>query len=133
MSGAVSFVLGLLGLGASGAVSARQNMSENKKIAEYKAAYGYDADTETQKMYKRVEEEWWIMCKRSRNCLNETWLDPNSHVRPTIRRKNWFRRHLEAKGIPYDEVILDRVTGVTAEKRQIEMMYSAGKKRRGWF
>lgn len=73
------------------------------------------------------------MCKRSRNCLGETWVDPNSHVRPTIRRKNWFRRHLEAKGIPYDEVILNRVTGVTAEKRQIEMMYSAGKKHRGWF
>lgn len=132
MSGAVSFVLGLLGLGAGGAISTGQSISENKRIAEYKAAYGYDADAETRKMYKRVEEEWWQMCNRSRNCLGETWLDPNDHRSVAMRRKSWFRRHLQAKGIPYDEVILDRVTGVTAEKRRIEMMRSAGKRRR-WF
>ena len=33
MSGAVSFVLGLLGLGAAGGINAGQNAAENKRIA----------------------------------------------------------------------------------------------------
>ena len=38
MSGAVSFVLGLLGLGASGAVSAGQSMSDKKRASQLPSA-----------------------------------------------------------------------------------------------
>lgn len=133
MSGAVSFVLGLLGLGAAGGVSVGQSISDNKKMAEYRAEYGLDADAETKKMRKRVKEEWWQICSWSHNCLGECWYNPDSHVSTAMMRKRWLRRHLEAKGIPYDDVVLDDCCGVTDEKRRIRMMYSAGKKRHGWF
>ena len=131
MSGAIAFIEGLFGLAAASGISAGQSVSQAKRDAEYRAAYGLDADTETKKMRKRVEEEWWVMCRRTRNCLGETFVD--SPGRLTIRRKNWFRRHLEAKGIPYDEIVLDNCCGITAERAQMELLKNAGKKRRGWF
>ena len=62
MSGAVSFVLGLLGLGASGAVSAGQNASLKKKDYEFGEAYGYHGTPDTLRMRERVRKEWWNMC-----------------------------------------------------------------------
>lgn len=132
MSGAVSFVLGLLGFGAAGGVSAAQGVNERREEAEYRAAYGLDTDAETRRMRKRVEEEWWQICSWNHNCLGECWYVPDSHMSTAMMRKRWFRRHLEAKGIPYDDVVLNNCCGVTAEKRRIEMMYNAGKRRR-WF
>lgn len=132
MSGAVSFVLGLLGLGAAGGINAAQGVSQKREEAEYRTAYGLDADAETKKMRKRVEDEWWQICSWNHNCLGETWYVPGSSMSIPMMRKRWFRRHLDAKGIPYDDVVLNNCCGVTAEKRRIEMMYSAGKHRR-WF
>ena len=122
MSGAVSFVLGLLGFGAAGGVSAVQGVSQRKKEAELAEMYGWNADTETQKMRKRVEEEWRQINKWNHNCLGETWYLPDSCMSIPMMRKRWFRRHLEAKGIPYDEVILDKVTGVSFERLQKQML-----------
>lgn len=66
MSGAVSFVLGLLGFGAAGGVSAAQGVSQRKKEAEQAEIYGdNNVDAETRKMRKRVEEEWWQICSWS--------------------------------------------------------------------
>mgnify|MGYP000156374656 FL=1 len=39
-----------------------------------------------------------------------------------MMRKRWFRRHLEAKGIPYDDVVLNNVTGVSFERLQQKML-----------
>ena len=122
MSGAVSFVLGLLGFGAAGGVSAVQGVSQRKKEAELAEMYGWNADTETQKMRKRVEEEWRQNASWNHNCLGETWYLPDSCMSIPMMRKRWFRRHLEAKGIPYDEVILDKVTGVSFERLQKQML-----------
>ena len=38
MSGAVSFVLGLLGLGAAGGVSVGQSISDNKRVSQLPGA-----------------------------------------------------------------------------------------------
>ena len=122
MSGAVSFVLGLLGFGAAGGVSAVQGVSQRKQEAELAEMYGWNADTETQKMRKRVEEEWRQIASWNHNCLGETWYLPDSCMSIPMMRKRWFRRHLEAKGIPYDEVILDKVTGVSFERLQKQML-----------
>ena len=122
MSGAVSFVLGLLGFGAAGGVSAVQGVSQRKKEAELAEMYGWNADTETQKMRKRVEEEWRQIASWNHNCLGETLYLPDSCMSIPMMRKRWFRRHLEAKGIPYDEVILDKVTGVSFERLQKQML-----------
>ena len=62
MSGAVSFVLGLLGLGTSGAVSAGQNASLKKKDYEFGEAHGYHGTPDTLRMRERVRKEWWSMC-----------------------------------------------------------------------
>ena len=96
MSGAVSFVLGLLGFGAAEGVSAVQGVSQRKKEAEQAEIYGdNNVDAETRKMRKRVEEEWWQICSWSHNCLGECWYIPGSHMSTAMMRKRWFRRHLE--------------------------------------
>lgn len=123
MSGAVSFVLGLLGFGAAGGVSAVQGVSQRKKEAEQAEIYGdNNVDAETRKMRKHVEEEWWQICSWSHNCLGECWYIPGSHMSTAMMRKRWFRRHLEAKGIPYDDVVLNNVTGVSFERLQQKML-----------
>lgn len=123
MSGAVSFVLGLLGFGAAGGVSAAQGVSQRKKEAEQAEIYSdNNVDAETRKMRKRVEEEWWQICSWSHNCLGECWYIPGSHMSTAMMRKRWFRRHLEAKGIPYDDVVLNNVTGVSFERLQKKML-----------
>lgn len=84
--------------------------------------YGWDADAETKKMRKRVEEEWRQIASWNHNCLGECWYIPGNHMSTAMMRKRWFRRHLEAKGIPYDDVVLDKVTGVTADKIRKQML-----------
>nr|DAL66753.1 MAG TPA: hypothetical protein [Bacteriophage sp.] len=122
MSGAVSFVLGLLGFGAAGGINLGQSVSQKKKEAELAEMYGWDADAETKKMRKRVEEEWRQIASWNHNCLGECWYIPGNHMSTAMMRKRWFRRHLEAKGIPYDDVVLDKVTGVTADKIRKQML-----------
>ena len=52
---------------------------------------------------------------------------------PYYQTKFWFRDHLNAKGISYDDAILDEVCGVNYEKLMNKMLFEAGKKRRRWF
>ena len=103
MSGAVSFVLGLLGLGAATGVSAVQDAGINKKKDQVAGFHCWEGDPETLKMRRRVRDEWMS------------------------------KAHLDAKGIPYDDEILDEVSHVNGDRNNIALMYSAGKKRRGWF
>lgn len=132
MSGAVSFVLGLLGLGAAGGVNVGQSISENKRVSQVPGIDVWDADTETNKMRERVYKEW--MNLGSINCLGK-W--PSEY--PTGRyqhsqRRNWFRAHLEAKGIPYDDEILDEVTGINGERSRMRMIDDARRRARNkWF
>lgn len=57
MSGAVSFVLGLLGLGASGAVSAGQSMSDKKRASQLPSVQCWNTDSETLQMRERIISE----------------------------------------------------------------------------
>lgn len=133
MSGAVSFVLGLLGLGASGAVSAGQSVSQAKKKAELAEMYGWnETDIEVKKMRERVRKEWWSIPDCHPNCLGKWPQDYPSNLGPYYQTKYWFRDHLKAKGIPYDDVILDDVCGVNYEKLLNQRLREAGKKRHGW-
>lgn len=133
MSGAVSFVLGLLGLGAAAGVSAVQDAGINKRKDQVAGIHCWEGDTETLQMRRRVYDEWMNLHGGGPNCLGK-W--PSEY--PTGRYMHskyryWFKAHLDAKGIPYDDEILDEVSHVNGDKNRIALMYSAGKKRRGWF
>ena len=133
MSGAVSFVLGLLGLGAAAGVSAVQDAGINKKKDQVAGIHCWEGDTETLQMRRRVRDEWMSLHGGGPNCLGK-W--PSEY--PTGRYMHskyryWFKAHLDAKGIPYDDEILDEVSHVNGDRNNIALMYSAGKKRRGWF
>ncbi len=136
MSGAVSFVLGLLGLGASGAVSAGQAISQQKKKDELAEMYGWnETDVEVKKMRERVRKEWWSIPDCHPNCLGKWPQDYPDHLGPYYQTKFWFRDHLKAKGIPYDDVILNDVCGVNYEKLLKKRLDDAvhGRNRRRWF
>ena len=134
MSGAVSFVLGMLGLGAAGAVSAGEHVSMNKKVAEYKRESGWDATGERARMYERVRKERRSIHDGCPNCLGKFRREYPSGQYLHSRDRNWFKAHLDAKGIPYDDIILDEVSGVNDDKRWIRMTEQHHRKaRRGWF
>ena len=135
MSGAISFVLGLLGLGTGAAVGAGQNMSQSKKIAEMNRMTGADATGERARMYDRVWKEWWNTPYEGMNCLGKFQCEYQSGPYLHSKTRNWFRAHLDAKGIPYDDIILDKVSGVTGDKIRNQMVHDAVVKaqRRGWF
>lgn len=60
MSGAVSFVLGLLGFGAAGGVSAVQGVSQKKAVHKAAEEMGYVGTPEVLRMRERVRKEWWV-------------------------------------------------------------------------
>ena len=69
-----------------------------------------------------------------------TVLESGPALIPTVwgsyyQTKFWFRDHLNARGIPYDDAILDEVCGVNYEKLMNKMLDDAvhGKRRRRWF
>lgn len=134
MSGAVSFVLGLLGLGASGAVSAGQSISTKKKLAELPTVQCWNATGETLQIRERVYKEWMSLHGGGLNCLGK-WPSEypggpyqHSHIR------NWFRAHLEAQGIPYDDEVLDEVTGINGERVRKQMLEDACRRAHNkWF
>lgn len=133
MSGAVSFVLGLLGLGAAGGINLGQSVSQKKKEAELAEMYGWnETDVKVKKMRERVRKEWWSIPDCHPNCLGKWPSAYPSHMGPYYQTKFWFRDHLKAKGIPYDDVILDDVCGVNYEKLMNEQLRNAGNKRRRW-
>ena len=120
MSGAVSFVLGLLGFGAAGGVSAVQGVNLAKKQAELdqiNVAQAADrSDADIRQMHERVRKEWWSIPDCHPNCLGKWPSAYPSEKGPYYQTKYWFRDHLQAKGIPYDDAILDEVSGVNHEK-----------------
>ena len=127
MAGAVSFVLGLLGLGAGAGVSAGQTLSQKK--AEYQMAdeMGYIGTPDVLQMRERVRKEWVSMsgnvynaCNKPKDYYGNPWKIPLCYV-----KKNWFIAHLKEKGIPYDEVVVNDVTGVRYyewQKRELNKM-----------
>ena len=136
MSGAISFFLGLFGLGTAGAVNAGQNISQSKKQAEldqiYTARAADRSDAELRQMHERVRKEWWSIPDCHPNCLGKWPSAYSDRMGPYYQTKFWFRDHLNAKGIPYDDTILDEVCGVNYEKLMNKMLMEAGKKRRRW-
>ena len=137
MSGAISFVLGLLGFGASAGVSAGQSIGQAKKQAELDQLYKAQAEdlynSELRQMHDRVRKELYNIPDCHPNCLGKWPQDYSSSMGLYYRDKFWFRDHLKAKGIPYDDEILDEVCGVNYEKLLKKRLFKAGKKRRGWF
>ena len=112
MSGAVSFVLGLLGLGASGAVSAGQSMSDKKRASQLPSVQCWNTDSETLQMRERVYKEWMSLHGGGLNCLDKWPSEYPGGPYQHSHHRNWFRAHLEAQKIPYDDEILDEVTGI---------------------
>ena len=94
---------------------------------------GWDAKGERAKMYERVRKEWYSIPDGHPNCLEKWRIDYPCDKGPAYRTKYWFKDHLDAKGIPYDDIILDEVTGVNYEKLLSRRMREVGKKHRGWF
>ena len=120
MSGAVSFVLGLLGLGAAGAVSAGQNAKIKKADYQYGEEHGLHGTSEVLQMRERVRREWWDICGKTYNACNKpasAYGNPYK-VPYCYCKKRWFIAHLNEKGIPYDDVVVNDVTGVTFYERQ---------------
>lgn len=137
MSGAIAFIEGLFGLAASAGVSAGQEIGQAKRQAEmdqlYKAQAEDRSNAELRKMHDRVREERWSIPDCHPNCLGKWPQDYSSSMGLYYREKFWFRDHLKAKGIPYDDEILDEVCGVNYEKLMNKRLFEAGKKHRGWF
>lgn len=59
MAGAFSLFLGMLGLGAAGAVSAGQNAKIKKADYQYGEEHGLHGTSEVLQMRERVRKEWW--------------------------------------------------------------------------
>ena len=133
MSGAVSFVLGLLGLGAAAGVSAVQDAGINKKKDQVAGIHCWEGDTETLQMRRRVRDEWMSLHGGGPNCLGKWPSEYRTERYMHSKYRYWFKAHLDAKGIPYDDEILDEVSHVNGDRNSIALMYSAGKKRHSWF
>lgn len=123
MSGAGSFLLGLFGLGASAGISAGQSISQKKAVHEAVAEMGYVGTPDVLRMRERVRKEWWDMCGNHYNACHKSklnygnpWKTPMCYL-----TKRWFVAHLREKGIPYDDVVVDDVTGVTFYESQKRM------------
>lgn len=134
MSGAVSFVLSLLGLGASGAVSAEQSMSDKKRASQLPSVQCWNTDSETRQMRERVYKEWMSLHGGGLNCLDKWPSEYPGGPYQHSHHRNWFRAHLEAQKIPYDDEILDEVTGINGERARKQMLENTCRRaHRGWF
>lgn len=67
MAGAFSLFLGMLGLGAAGAVSAGQNAKIKKADYRYGEEHGLHGTSEVLQMRERVRKEWWNICGKTYN------------------------------------------------------------------
>lgn len=120
MSGAAPFVLGLLGLGASAGISAGQSIKQKKAVHKAAEEMGYVGTPEVLRMRERVRKEWWDMCgsyynacKKSKLDYGDPWRTPMCYL-----KKRWFIAHLNEKGIPYDDLVVNDVTGVRYYEHQ---------------
>lgn len=117
MSGAMSFVLGILGLGTAGAMNTNKAVNRAKKKAELDEMYGNnERDAKVIEMRNRVRKERLSIHDNCPNCLGKWPFEYPDHLGPYYQEKFWFKAHLDAKGIPYDDVILNDVCGVNYEK-----------------
>jgi hypothetical protein len=112
MAGAFSLFLGMLGLGAAGAVSAGQNAKIKKADYQYGEEHGLHGTSEVLQMRERVRKEWWSICGKTYNACER----PASSYGDLSRtpwcylKKRWFIDHLNKKGIPYDDLVVDDVS-----------------------
>ena len=120
MSGAGSFFLGLFGLGASAGISAGQSISQKKAVHEAVEEMGYVGTPDVLRMRERVRKEWWDMCGNHYNACHKSKLDYGNPWKTPMcyLTKRWFVAHLKEKGIPYDDLVVDDVTGVTFYENQ---------------
>ena len=129
MSGAVSFVLGLLGFGVAGGVDVCQSAKQRKKATEMAEMYGWnEKNTDILAMRERVRKEWWSIPDNHPNCLGKWQCSYPSDKGLYYQTKYWFKDHLDAKGIPYDDVVLDDVCGVNYEKLLKKQLNEIGRK-----
>ncbi len=91
MSGAISFVLGLLGFGASAGVSAGQSIGQAKKQVEmdqiYKAQAEDRYDADLRQMHDRVRKEWYNIPDCHPNCLGKWPQDYPERHGPLLPRQ----------------------------------------------
>ena len=109
MAGAFSLFLGMLGLGAAGAVSAGQNAKIKKADYQYGEEHGLHGTSEVLQMRERVRN----VCERPASSYGDLSTTPWCYL-----KKRWFIDHLNKKGIPYDDLVVDDVTGVTFYESQ---------------
>ena len=123
MSGAASFVLGLLGLGASAGINAGQSIKQKKAVHKAVEEMGYVGTPDVLRMRERVRKEWWDMCGNHYNACKKCKLDYGDSWKTPMcyLTKRWFIAHLNEKGIPYDDVVVNDVTGVTYYEHQNEI------------
>jgi hypothetical protein len=120
MSGAFSFILGLFGLGAAAGISAGQSISQKKAVHEAVAEMGYVGTPDVLRMRERVRKEWWDMCGDYYNACHKSKLDYGNPWKTPMcyLTKRWFVAHLKEKEIPYDDVVVNDVTGVCYYEHQ---------------
>lgn len=123
MSGAASFVLGLLGLGAGAGINAGQSIKQKKAVDKVVAEMGYIGEPDVLRMRERVRKEWWDVCGNHYNACKKCKLDYGNPWKTPMcyLTKRWFIAHLREKGIPYDDVVVDYVTGVYFYRHQNEI------------
>lgn len=92
----------MLGLGAAGAVSAGQNAKIKKADYQYGEEHGPHGTSEVLQMRERPASSYG-------NLSRTPWC---------YLKKRWFIDHLNKKGIPYDDLVVDDVTGVTFYESQ---------------
>lgn len=114
MSGASSFVLSLLGLGTAGAVHVGQTIRQKQAEAEVGAMHGFEGTPEALEMRSKVRKEWrhisgsvYNACGKPVDAYGNPWRQPLCYV-----ERRWFIAHLEAIGMPYDDIVVNDVTGV---------------------
>ena len=114
MSGAASFVLGLLGLGASAGINAGQSIKQKKADYQYGEECGLHGTPDVLRMRERVRKEWWDVCGKVYNACEKPVSYYGSPYKTPLCycKKRWFIAHLNEKGIPYDDVVVNDVTGV---------------------
>ena len=86
----------------------------------YGEEHGLHGTSEILQMRERVRKEWWSICGKTYNACER----PASSYGDLSRtpwcylKKRWFIDHLNKKGIPYDDLVVNDVTGVTFYESQ---------------
>lgn len=130
MSGAIAFIKGVLGLAAAAGVSAGQEASYAKRAAQ---TPGMNPSAETSALLRRVREERLKIHDGCPNCLGKRISEYPTGPYMHSQERNWLRAHLDAKGIPYNDEVLDEVSHVNWDRIRNQMLERDLRKARGWF